>query len=67
MNKLVGVILLVAGVCFLVYGFNAADSMSSDISRFFNGTPNNRSIMLLILGGVLTILGLSSLGKKELS
>ncbi len=65
MNRLVGVILLVAGACFLVYGFSAADSVASDFSRFFNGTPTNRSIMLLMLGGVLTVLGLSSLTKKE--
>ncbi len=65
MNKSLGIVFLVAGACVLVYGFSAADSVASDFSRFFNGTPTNRSIMLLILGGVLTVLGISSLTKKE--
>jgi uncharacterized membrane protein len=64
MNKNLGIVFLVVGACVLVYGFNAADSVASDVSRFFNGTPTNRSIMLLMLGGVLTFFGVSSLTKK---
>ena len=65
MNRNLGVLFLVVGACVLVYGFNAADSVASDFSRFFNGTPTNRSIMLLILGGALSVFGISALTKKE--
>jgi len=66
LNKIIGIVFLLAGVCLLAYGFNAADSVASGFSRFFNGTPTNKSIMLLIFGGALTVLGLLSLSKKEL-
>ncbi len=59
MNRILGIVFLVLGVCLLAYGFNAADSVASDFSRFFNATPTNRSIMLLILGGVLAVVGVS--------
>ena len=59
MNRILGIVFLVLGVCLLAYGFNAADSVASDFSRFFNGPPTNRSIMLLILGGVLAVVGVS--------
>lgn len=64
-NKVFGLIFLVIGLCVLAYGFNAADSVASDFSRFFNGTPTNRSIMLLAVGGILTFLGVSSLVSKR--
>ena len=64
MNRILGITFLVVGVGLLAYGFNAADSVASDFSRFFNGTPTNKSIMLLILGGILAVLGISSFTKK---
>jgi len=64
-NKVLGIVFVVIGVCLLVYGFNAAESVASDFSRFFNGTPTNKSIMLLILGGVFTVGGMSFLTKKD--
>jgi hypothetical protein len=63
-NKGLGVAFLVVGLCLLAYGFSAADSVASDFSRFFNGTPTNKSLMLLILGGVFTVLGISSFKSK---
>lgn len=65
MNKVLGIIFVVAGVSLLIYGFNAAESVASDFSRFFNGTPTNKSIMLLILGGIFTVGGMSFVTKKD--
>ena len=65
MNKFVGVMFLVAGACLLAYGLNAAESVASDFSRFFDGTPTNKSLMLLILGGILLMFGISFVAKKE--
>lgn len=67
MNKGLGIVFLLVGVSLLVYGFSAADSVASDFSRFFNGTPTNRSIMLLMLGGIFAVLGVSAIAKKEQS
>lgn len=56
MQKVIGLVLLAVGVVLLVLGISAADSLSSDISRFFTGEPTNRAIWLLI-GGVAAIVG----------
>jgi uncharacterized membrane protein HdeD (DUF308 family) len=51
MNKGIGIALLVVGIVLIVYGFNATDSASSGISRFFTGAPTNKALWLL-LGGL---------------
>jgi ABC-type phosphate transport system permease subunit len=51
MNKGIGIALLVVGIVLIVYGFNASDSASSGISRFFTGAPTNKALWLL-LGGL---------------
>ena len=61
MNKIVGVALLVVGVVLLVMGINAANSFSSEVSEAFRGTPTDRSIWLLVGGGVLGVAGLGAL------
>ena len=58
MNRYVGVALLVAGVALLILGINASDSFASDVSRFFTGSPTNKSIWLLIAGSASLIAGL---------
>jgi len=61
MTKSVSIALLAGGVLLLVLGISAYDSASSDLSRFFTGSPTDKSIWLLV-GGVLgTVLGLVGL------
>lgn len=52
---------VVAGVILLVMGFPASDSLACDFSRFFTGSPTDRSIWLLVGGGVCTAVGLGLL------
>ena len=59
MNKLVSLALLVGGVVLLVLGFNATHSFSSDVSRFFTGSPTDKAIWMLIGGVLAVILGLT--------
>ncbi|HTA28846.1 MAG TPA: DUF3185 family protein [Candidatus Cybelea sp.] len=54
MSKPLGVALLVAGVVLVIFGINASDSIGSDFSRFFTGSPTNKSIWLLI-GGIVSL------------
>lgn len=56
MQKVIGLVLIAIGIVLLVLGISAADSLSSDISRFFTGEPTDRAIWLLI-GGVAAIVG----------
>ncbi len=53
MNKAISLTLLVAGIALAVFGILAMDSFSSSVSRFFTGTPTDKSIWMLIAGIVL--------------
>ena len=56
MNRALGVALVAAGLLLIVFGIRATDSLGSDMSRFFTGTPTEKSIWLLI-GGVAAVGG----------
>ena len=57
MNKAIGLALLVAGIVLIVYGVDASNSVSSNISRTFSGSPTNKTMWLLIGGIVAAIVG----------
>jgi hypothetical protein len=60
--------LLAGGIVLIIYGINASNSVGSDISRLFSGTPTDKSIWLLIGGIVAAAVGLGGLlrGSKSL-
>ena len=58
MNKALGIALLAVGVALIIFGINASDSVGSDFSRFFTGTPTNKSMWLLLGGIAAAIVGL---------
>jgi uncharacterized membrane protein YidH (DUF202 family) len=58
MNKIVSLALLVGGVVLMVFGINATNSFSSDVSRFFTGSPTDKAVWMLIGGMVATVVGL---------
>jgi hypothetical protein len=58
MNKPLGIALLVAGIILTIFGINASDSFGSDVSRFFTGTPTDKSVWLLIAGVAAAVVGL---------
>ena len=59
MNKIVSLALLVGGVALIIVGINATNSFSSDISRFFTGSPTDKAIWILIGGIVALVVGLT--------
>lgn len=61
MNKAMPVALLVVGVVLVIWGISASESFSSDVSRFFTGSPTNKAIWLLVGGIVAGIVGLFGL------
>ena len=67
MNKPISVALLVAGVILTVIGINSTNSFSSDVSRFFTGSPTQKAVWMLmggILMGIVGLVGLT-LGSKK--
>ena len=61
MNKLVSLALFVGGIALIIYGINTSNSVSSDFSRFFTNSPTNKTIWLLIGGGVVAAIGANGL------
>jgi hypothetical protein len=58
MNKSISVALLIGGVVLIVLGISATNSFSSDVSRFFSGSPTDKAIWMLIGGIVAAVIGL---------
>ncbi len=50
--------LLIGGVILLGFGISASTSFSSDISRFFTGSPTDKTVWLVIGGAVAAVFGL---------
>lgn len=57
MNKVLSLALLVGGILLIIYGIKASDSIGSDFSRLFTGSPTDKSIWLLIGGVVAAAVG----------
>lgn len=57
MNRVISLAVLVAGIILLVYGFSALDSIGSSFSRFFTGSPTDKTMWLIIGGAVATVIG----------
>ena len=68
MNKIISLALLVGGIILMIYGASASDSLGSDISRFFTGSPTDKTMWLLIGGAVAAVAGAAGLlrGSKSL-
>ena len=59
MNRTISLALLVGGVVLMVIGVSATNSFSSDVSRFFTGSPTDKGGWMLIGGLVAAVIGLA--------
>ena len=64
MNRAIGVTLLVVGIPRIMHGFNASDSVISDVSHIVNGAPTNKTIWLLLGGSSSVALGMAMIFKR---
>jgi len=64
MNKIISLALLVGGIALIVVGINATNSFSSDVSRFFTGSPTDKAVWMLIGGIVAAVVGLATLWRS---
>lgn len=61
MDKTIALAILVGGILLVIYGVNASNSVSSDISRVFTDAPTDKAIWMLVGGVVVSIVGLAGL------
>jgi hypothetical protein len=61
MSKALSLALLIAGIVLIIWGVNASESFSSDVSKFFTGAPTDKSIWLSLGGIVASTVGLFGL------
>ena len=60
-NKLISLVLFAGGIVLVIYGVAASESFSSDVSRFFTGSPTDKTMWLMIGGIVAIVIGLVGL------
>jgi hypothetical protein len=58
-QRFAGIAVLVVGIVLIVWGANASQSLSSDISRLFTGSVTDKAIYLVVGGTVALIAGAS--------
>ena len=64
MTRVVGIACLVVAVFLLLWGLDASGSLGSEFSRFFRGTPTDRTMRLLIGAAVFGAVGLGLLARR---
>ncbi len=65
MNNAFSIAILAGGILLLMFGIDAYDSASSDLSRFFTGSATDKSIWMLISGIAAVIFGIVSLSRQS--
>ena len=58
MTKPLAIALLIGGVVLLAFGISASTSFSSDVSKFFTGSPTDKAIWMVLGGAVAAGVGL---------
>jgi hypothetical protein len=61
MNKAFSLVLLAGGIVLMIIGLNAMHSFSSDVSKFFTGSPTDKAVWMLLGGIAATVIGLTTL------
>ncbi len=63
-SKILGAILLAAGVGLLVWGFQLYDALGNQFSRALGGATSNEAIVALAAGAICAGLGVFALFRK---
>lgn len=61
MKQITGAICLGAGIVLLVWGYNIAHAVNSQVKNLFTGSPTDAATYRYIAGGILIVAGLVQL------
>ena len=65
MNKIIGVVLVVVALILLYFGYEAYNSPASDVSQALTGEPTDNSLLFLLSGAAVLIVGLYVVAKGK--
>ena len=57
-SKMFGIVLLVVGVALLVWGFDVYGAFGSKLGRVISGGISNKALLLFVVGGICSGLGI---------
>jgi len=63
-NRIIGIVLLVAGLIALYFGFNATSAPTEEISEALTGQYSDRTMLYLICGAASAVAGVVMLFRK---
>ncbi len=63
-SPIIALAILGVGIALLIWGFNAKESFASGVSETFQGAPSDKSIVLLVIGGLVCALGVIGLLRR---
>lgn len=63
-KTLFAVVLLLLGAGLLYWGFDASDSLASEVSEAVEGAPSDKSIGLMVTGGLIALVGIFVLMRR---
>jgi hypothetical protein len=65
MNKGIAIALVAVGIMLIVFGINASQSFSSDVSRVFTGSPTDKTVWFFVSGAAALAVGLTMLFQRS--
>lgn len=65
MKKMISSGLLVGGLLLIYFGYQDYQSVSSEVTEFFTGSPDKQAMWMMIGGAVAAIAGLVGLISKK--
>jgi len=65
MNKAVALLFVCGGIFLLMLGYHEAHSVGSGFSHMLTGRPSDKSVWMLVAGGIATIAGLIGLTSSK--
>lgn len=63
-SQLTAIVLLVAGIALLIWGSDLYGAFGSKLTRALDGSVDIKTIVVLVAGGVCTLLGLAKLSGR---
>ncbi len=58
MLRALGIALLIGGIILLIFGISSSQSLGSDFSKFFTGSPTEKSVWMIAGGAAAIVAGL---------